>query len=100
MRQNFLVSLPPQERQALLAASLVPEFATLFERLPALKAALSAPVEDELLELVNCLQHASVSPQAYFVALDLASRMSEQKQAQEASQRQALGLPDPAPYPV
>lgn len=93
MAQSHLIALPTQELSALLCAVNAPQFASLFAQTPAFRAALQAPVEDSILELAQATQDAirqvarnTQYPEDWDAVRDLASRLSQQKQAQDAAQ--------------
>lgn len=97
MPTRHLISLPEHERNALLFAARSPDYAGLFERLPALRAALLTPVADELLTLAESVADLVVDASVAADTQALAQRLSEQMRAQESAQQLAQANTAPAP---
>lgn len=105
MAKRHLISLPAQELSALLCAVQAPQFAALFERVPAFRAALQHPIDDELTSLANEATDAirevrgnTSYPEDWDYAQDLADRLRQQMDAQRDAQACVPSLPSPKPY--
>lgn len=100
MAKSHLIALPSQELSALLCAATAAQYAQLFEQLPAFRAALLAPVDDELRALAGAADSAISAacantnyPEDWDDARERAERLRTQKRAQEAAQAAAPQLP-------
>jgi len=96
MAQSHLIALPSQELSALLCAATAPQYTQLFEQLPALRAALLTPVDDELRSLASAASSAISAacantnyPEDWDDDRACAERLMTQKRAQEAAQASA-----------
>lgn len=102
MAKSHLIALPEQELSALLCAATAPQFAQLFEQLPSFRAALVAPVDNELDSLADWTKDAigevignTNYPEDWTPGRGLASRLQKQLQAQERAQAEAPQRPAP-----
>lgn len=105
MAQSHLIALPAQELSALLCAVNAPQFASLFAQTPAFRAALQAPIDDSILELAQASQDAirevarnTQYPEDWEGARQLAHRLIQQKQAQDAAQASSPARPPAKKY--
>jgi hypothetical protein len=105
MAQSHLIALPSQELSALLCAATAPQFAQLFDQLPSFRAALRAPVDDELRALAGAADQAISAacantnyPEDWDDDRARVERLRTQKQAQEAAQASAPPRPAPKKY--
>jgi hypothetical protein len=105
MAKSHLIALPEQELSALLCAATAPQFAQLFEQLPSFRAALLAPVDNELDSLAAWTKDAigevignTNHPEDWTPGRRLASRLQKQLQAQENAQSEAPQRPTPKPH--
>lgn len=105
MAKSHIITLPSQELSALLCAATAPQFAQLFDQLPAFRAALLAPVDNNLHALTSVVTHAirevcanTNYPEDWAPAQRLAERVQQQLQAQEAAQAELPSRPAPKEY--
>ena len=105
MAQRHLISLPSQELSALLCAATAPQYAQLFEQLPAFLAALRTPVDDELRQLADAAGDAirdaaanSQRPENWDFDREIADRLLAQKKIQESAQAEAPTRAAPKPH--
>jgi hypothetical protein len=102
MAQSHLLALPAQELAVLLDAASKPQFAALFARIPAFRAALDAPIDDMLLKVAHATRQAISEVARNTNHQDdwaddrkLAGRLITQKLAQFEAQRTATAQPIP-----
>lgn len=105
MANSHLIALPAQELSALLCAATAPQFAQLFAQLPSFRAALLAPVDDELRALAGAADQAISAacantnyPEDWDDERARVERLRTQKQAQDAAQAAAPLRPVPKKY--
>lgn len=104
MALSHLIALPSQELSALLCAATTPQFAQLFEQMPFFRAALLAPVDNDLDALADWAKDAigevranTNHPEDWTPGRRLATKLPMQLQAQEAAQAEMPVLPAPKP---
>lgn len=105
MAKSHLIALPSQELSALLCAATAPQYTQLFELVPAFRAALLAPVDDELCALAGAADQAISAacantnyPEDWDADRERAARLRTQKRAQEAAQAAAPKTAAPKKY--
>lgn len=99
MAQSHLIALPAQELSALLNAASAPQHVALFALVPSFRAALLAPVDDDLLYLAGAARSAirdacrnTQYPEDWDDDSAVIDCLVKQKQAQEAAQAAAPQL--------
>lgn len=105
MANGHLIALPAQELSALQCAVTAPQFATLFDQLPAFRAALQAPVADDLLQLAYAAEDAfrevcgnTQYPEDWDDVRELANQLIQQKKAQIKAQANTTPRPEAKKY--
>lgn len=105
MAHSHLIALPAQELAALLNAANAPQHAALFALVPSFRAALTAPVIDDLLyiagearQAISAARDNTQYPEDWDAACERIDTVVEQKKAQKAAQAAAPSLPEPKPW--
>lgn len=105
MAQSHLIALPAQELSALLNAANAPQHAALFALVPSFRAALLAPVVDDLLyiagearQAISAARDNTQYPEDWDDACECIDAAVAQKKAQKAAQAAAPQLPEAKPY--
>jgi hypothetical protein len=105
MAKSHIIALPSQELSELRCAAAAPQFAQLFEQLPFFRAALLAPVDNEIDDLADVAKDAireacanTNHPEEWAPGRRLATRMQMQLSGQAAAKAATPPLPAPKPY--
>ena len=105
MAQSHLLALPAQELAALLNAANAPQHAALFALVPSFRAALRAPVVDDLIYIASSARNAigearanTNYPEDWDAACESIDATVQQKREQVAAQADAAPAPEPTPH--